>query len=39
MEQLDKAMPGVAKNLTLRLVARVRRGRYRDIINGETLVD
>ncbi len=26
IEQLDKAMPGVAKNLTLRVVARVRKG-------------
>lgn len=39
IEALDKSMPGVAKNLSLRIVARVRRGRYRDIINGETLVD
>ena len=39
IEALDKSMPGVAKNLSLRIVARVRRGRYRDIINDETLVD
>jgi hypothetical protein len=39
IEALDRSMPGVAKNLSLRIVARVRRGRYRDIINGETLVD
>jgi hypothetical protein len=32
-------MPGVAENLSLRIVARLRRGRYRDIISGETLVD
>lgn len=39
LESLDKAMPGVAQNLSLRFVARLRRGRYRDIINGVTLVD
>lgn len=39
IEALDRAMPGVAKKLSLRIVARLRRGRYRDIINGETLVD
>lgn len=39
MEGLDKDMPGVARNLSLRIVARLRRGRYRDIINGVTLVD
>jgi hypothetical protein len=39
VEALDKAMPGVAQNLSLRIVARLRRGRYRDVINGQTLVD
>jgi hypothetical protein len=39
MESLDKDMPGVAQNLSLRIVAKLRRGRYRDIINGVTLVD
>ena len=39
IESLEKAMPGVSKNLSLRIVARLRRGRYRDVINGETLVD
>ena len=39
MEGLEKAMPGLAKNLNLRIVARLRRGRYRDIINGETIAD
>jgi hypothetical protein len=39
MEALDKAMPGVAQNLSLRIVARLRRGRYADITNGQTLVD
>lgn len=39
LEGLDKSMPGFAENLKLRVVARVRRGRYRDIIKGETLTD
>jgi hypothetical protein len=39
VEGLDKTMPGFANGLKLRLVARVRRGRYRDIIKGETLID
>jgi len=39
VEALDKAMPGVAKNLSLRVVAKIRRGRYRDFVNDETLVD
>jgi hypothetical protein len=39
MEALDKAMPGVAQNPSLRIVARLRRGRYADITNGQTLVD
>ncbi len=39
VEGLDKAMPGLAENLNLRIVARLRKGRYRDIIKGETLVD
>lgn len=39
VESLDKSMPGLAENLKLRIVARTRRGRYRDIISGETLVD
>ena len=39
IEALDKAMPGVARKLSLRIVARLRRGRYRDFINDETLVD
>ncbi|HVZ13639.1 MAG TPA: hypothetical protein VG894_04185 [Bauldia sp.] len=39
IEALDKAMPGVSKNLSLRIVARLRRGRFRDVINGVTLVD
>lgn len=39
VESLDKSMPGLAENLKLRIVARTRRGRYRDIISGETFVD
>jgi hypothetical protein len=39
IEALDKAMPGVAQKLSLKMVARVRRGRYRDFISDETLVD
>jgi hypothetical protein len=39
VEILDKSMPGFAENLKLRMVARVRRGRYRDIMKGETVVD
>jgi len=39
VDGLDKAMPGFADKLQLRIVARVRRGRYRDIIKGENLVD
>jgi hypothetical protein len=39
VEALDKSMPGLAENLKLRIVARTRRGRYRDIISGETFVD
>jgi hypothetical protein len=39
IELLDKAMPGVAQNLSLRIVARLRRGRYHDVINDQTLVD
>lgn len=39
IEALDVAMPGVAQKLSLRMVARLRRGRYRDFINDETLVD
>lgn len=39
VDDLDKSMPGLVENLQLRIVARLRRGRYRDIIKGETLVD
>jgi hypothetical protein len=39
LESLDKAMPGLAQNLKLRVVARLRRGRYRDMITGENLAD
>lgn len=36
---LEKAMPGLVKTLQLRIVARVRRGTYLDIITDETLTD
>lgn len=39
VEGLDKAMPGLAENLKLKIVARIRKGRYRDLISGETLID
>jgi hypothetical protein len=39
IESLDKVMPGFAENLQLRIVAKIRRGRYRDIIKGEIIVD
>ena len=39
VESLDKVMPGFAENLQLRLVAKIRRGRYRDIIKDEIIVD
>jgi hypothetical protein len=39
IELLDKAMPGVAQNLSFRIVVRLRRGRYLDVINDQTLVD
>ena len=39
LELLDKTMPGLAENLSLRIVSRQPRGRYRDIISGEMLSD
>ena len=39
VENLDKAMPGLAENLKLKIVARIRKGRYRDVVSGETLID
>lgn len=39
VENLDKAMPGLAENLKLKIVARIRKGRYRDLVSGETLID
>jgi hypothetical protein len=39
LERLDKTMPGLAENLSLRIVSRERRGRYRDIITRELLSD
>jgi hypothetical protein len=39
LERLDKTLPGLAENLSLRVVARLGRGRYRDLINGDTLTE
>jgi hypothetical protein len=39
VESLDKVMPGFAENLQLRIVAKIRRGRYRDIVKDEIIVD
>lgn len=39
VENLDRAMPGLAENLKLKIVARMRKGRYRDLVSGETLID
>jgi hypothetical protein len=32
-------MPGLAENLTLRVVARIGRNRYRDVMKGQNLSD
>jgi hypothetical protein len=39
LERLDKTMPGLAENLTLRVVARIGRNRYRDVMKGQNLSD
>ena len=39
IERLDKTLPGLAQNLSLRVVARLGRGRYRDIVKGTNLSD
>lgn len=39
VESLDKSMPGLAENLKLKVLARTRRGRYRNLISGETFID
>ncbi len=39
VEALDKSMPGLPETLQLRILARLRKGRYRDIIKGETYID
>ena len=39
LERLDKTLPGLAANLSLRVVARLGRGRYRDVINGVNLTE
>jgi hypothetical protein len=39
LEKLDKTMPGLTDSLSLHVVARVGRHRYRDLINGTTITD
>jgi hypothetical protein len=39
LERLDKTLPGMTEALSLRVVARVPRGRYRNLVNGELLSD
>jgi hypothetical protein len=39
VERLDKSMPGLADTLSLSLVAKVSRRRYRNVIKGEEFVD
>lgn len=37
LDRLDKTLPGLAESLSLRVVAKLGRGRYRDLMNGDTL--
>ncbi len=39
LDRLDRTMPGLAESLPFRMVARLGRGRYRDLIQGVTLTD
>ncbi len=39
LERLDKTLPGLAEALSLRVVARTGRGRYRDVVNGVNISD
>ena len=39
LERLDKSLPGLIEGLALRVVGRQPRGRYRDLVSGEYLVD
>lgn len=39
VEALDRSMPGLAENLKLKILARTRKGRYRNLISGETFID
>jgi hypothetical protein len=39
LERLDKSLPGLMEGLALRVVGRQPRGRYRDLVSGETYVD
>jgi hypothetical protein len=39
LDRLDKTLPGLIEALSLRVVARLPRGRYRDVINDVNLTD
>jgi hypothetical protein len=39
LERLDKTLPGLADTLSLRVVARLGRGRYRDVLQGVNLAE
>jgi hypothetical protein len=39
LDRLDRTLPGMVENLSLCLVAKLPRGRYRDVVKGETLVE
>jgi len=39
LEKLERTMPGLASSLSLRVVARTGRNRYRDLIKGEAISD
>lgn len=39
LDRLDRTLPGLAESLSLSVVARLPRGRYRDLVSGDTVVD
>ena len=39
LERLDKSLPGLMEGLSLRVVGKQPRGRYRDLVSGEFYVD
>jgi hypothetical protein len=39
LDRVDKTLPGLVGALKLRLVVQKKRGRYRDLVSGETLID